>query len=45
MVVTTFERGGFGADTAAPAVRRILSTLFDVKNTGPARGSVEGVYE
>ena len=45
VVVATFEHGGFGADTAAPAVRRILSTLFDVKNSGPARGSVSGVYE
>jgi penicillin-binding protein 2 len=35
VVITTFEAGGFGADTAAPAARRILAELFGVKNTGP----------
>jgi penicillin-binding protein 2 len=34
VVVTTFEAGGFGAETAAPAARRILSALFDVKDDG-----------
>jgi penicillin-binding protein 2 len=31
----TFETGGFGAATAAPAVRQIMTTLFDVKDSGP----------
>jgi penicillin-binding protein 2 len=33
----TFEAGGFGADTAAPAVRQIMTALFDVKDSGPIR--------
>ena len=39
MVVTTFEAGGFGAETAAPAARSILAELFGV-NAGqhPRRG-------
>jgi penicillin-binding protein 2 len=35
VVITTFEAGGFGAETAAPAARRILAELFGVKNQGP----------
>jgi penicillin-binding protein 2 len=31
----TFEAGGFGAETAAPAVRQIFTSLFDVKDSGP----------
>jgi penicillin-binding protein 2 len=31
VVAATFEQGGFGAETAAPAVRRILASLFDIK--------------
>jgi penicillin-binding protein 2 len=31
VVVATFESGGFGADTAAPAVRKIMATLFNVR--------------
>jgi penicillin-binding protein 2 len=31
VVAVTFEQGGFGAETAAPAARRILATLFGVK--------------
>ena len=31
VVVVTVEGGGFGADTAAPAVRDILSQIYDVK--------------
>jgi penicillin-binding protein 2 len=31
VVVATIERGGFGADAAAPAVRQILTEYFDVK--------------
>ncbi len=36
VVAVTFESGGFGAETAAPAARQILSELFDVK-AGPVR--------
>jgi penicillin-binding protein 2 len=31
VVAVTDETGGFGAETAAPAARRILAALFDVK--------------
>ena len=31
MVAVTFESGGFGAETAAPAARQILAELFGVK--------------
>ena len=31
VVAVTFEAGGFGAETAAPAARRILASLFDVR--------------
>jgi penicillin-binding protein 2 len=31
VVVTTIERGGFGAETAAPAARLILDEWFDVR--------------
>ncbi len=31
VVAATIEEGGFGADAAAPAVRQILETYFDVK--------------
>lgn len=34
VVVTTFEGGGFGAETAAPAARKILTALFDLKDAG-----------
>ena len=43
VVVATLEHGGFGVETAAPAVRRIMSVLFGMKDTGPARGSTAGV--
>ena len=36
VVAVTFESGGFGAETAAPAARQILSELFDVK-AGPVK--------
>ena len=42
VVVATFESGGFGADTAAPAVRRIMAELFGVKNQGPKPGAQGG---
>ena len=32
MVVVTVEKGGFGAATAAPAARMILSEWFDVSD-------------
>ncbi len=37
VVATTIEGGGFGAETAAPAARQILTELFDVKNAGVAQ--------
>ena len=33
VVVVTIEKGGFGAETAAPAARLILSNWFDVPDT------------
>ena len=36
VVAVTFESGGFGAETAAPAARQILSELFGVK-AGPVK--------
>jgi penicillin-binding protein 2 len=43
VVIATFEHGGFGVETAAPAVRRIMSVLFGVKDKGPSKGSTAGV--
>jgi penicillin-binding protein 2 len=43
VVVATFEAGGFGVETAAPAVRRIMSVLFGLKDKGPTKGSTAGV--
>jgi len=34
VAVATFEDGGFGAETAAPAVREILAALFEVEEKG-----------
>jgi penicillin-binding protein 2 len=34
VVAATIERGGFGAETAAPAVRQILTALLDVEDNG-----------
>ena len=31
VVATTIERGGFGAEAAAPATRRILAAYFGIK--------------
>ena len=36
VVAVTFESGGFGAETAAPAARQILSELFGV-TAGPIK--------
>jgi penicillin-binding protein 2 len=37
VIAVTIENGGFGADTAAPAAKKIIGELFNVKvkNTGP----------
>ncbi len=43
VVVATFEGGGFGVQTAAPAVRKILSVLFGIKDKGGSKGSTAGV--
>ncbi|MDQ3586909.1 MAG: penicillin-binding protein 2 [Actinomycetota bacterium] len=40
VVAVTFEAGGFGAETAAPAARRIMGELFGVK--GAANKQVQG---
>ena len=39
VVVTTIERGGFGAETAAPAARLILNEWFDLKDDEFKAGS------
>ena len=38
MVAVTDEAGGFGADTAAPMARLILSELFNVNEDGLVEG-------
>jgi penicillin-binding protein 2 len=38
VVAVTDEAGGFGADTAAPMSREILSALFDVKHDKATKG-------
>jgi penicillin-binding protein 2 len=45
VVAVTFEAGGFGAETAAPAARQIISALYDVKDKGPEQGATSGAYE
>jgi penicillin-binding protein 2 len=42
VVVATIERGGFGADAAAPAVRDILSQYFHIKPGKIDQVSTEG---
>src|SRR5207244_12684759 len=42
VVVATFEQGGFGVETAAPAVRKIMSVLFGIKDKGGSKGSTAG---
>nr|MBA2343126.1 penicillin-binding protein 2 [Thermoleophilaceae bacterium] len=39
VVIATFESGGFGAETAAPAVRQIMAALFDTKAGKVSGGS------
>ncbi|MFM9043066.1 MAG: penicillin-binding protein 2 [bacterium] len=38
VVVATIERGGFGADAAAPVVARILEAYFEIPQVPPAVG-------
>jgi penicillin-binding protein 2 len=45
VVAVTFEAGGFGAETAAPAARRIISALYDLNDKGPSEGATSGAYE
>jgi penicillin-binding protein 2 len=45
VVAVTFEAGGFGAETAAPAAREIISALYDVNDDGPSAGATSGAYE
>ena len=47
VVVATIERGGFGADAAAPAVKQILTDYFNVKPTeiDEVSDSAATVYE
>ena len=39
VIATTIERGGFGAETAAPAARLILNEWFDLKDNEFKAGS------
>jgi penicillin-binding protein 2 len=41
VVVVTVEKGGFGAQTAAPAARRIVSQYFGVGDAEFHAGSSE----
>ena len=41
IVVATVEQGGFGAETAAPIVRNIMSRIYRVPCQGPELGSSE----
>lgn len=41
VAVATFEEGGFGAETAAPAVRELLSAAFDLDERGGGAGGSE----
>jgi penicillin-binding protein 2 len=43
VAVATFEEGGFGAETAAPAVREILAALFEVEDKGTVEGDPAAV--
>ena len=42
VVITTFEAGGFGADTAAPASCKILTVLLNVKKKNACAGKSTG---
>ena len=41
VVVATVEQGGFGAETAAPIVRNIMSRIYRTPCEGPALGQAE----
>jgi len=41
VVVATVEQGGFGAETAAPIVRNIMSRIYRTPCQGPALGQAE----
>jgi penicillin-binding protein 2 len=41
VVVATVEQGGFGAETAAPIVRNIMSRIYRTPCQGPALGEAE----
>jgi penicillin-binding protein 2 len=41
VVVATVEQGGFGAETAAPIVRNIMSRIYRTPCGGPALGEAE----
>jgi penicillin-binding protein 2 len=45
VVVVTLERGGFGADTAAPVAARILEKYFQVPITPPASAGEAAITE
>jgi penicillin-binding protein 2 len=48
VVAVTIERGGFGAEAAAPAASQILEEYFEIKPgkvETPAPGEVTGAYE
>ena len=47
VVAATIEEGGFGADAAAPAVRQILETYFDVRpgQVDSVEDGIGAVYE
>lgn len=45
VVVATVERGGFGADVAAPVVARILETYFEISQVPSAVGKSGAVSE
>ena len=41
VVVATVEQGGFGAETAAPIVRNIMSRIYRTPCLGPDLGEAE----
>jgi penicillin-binding protein 2 len=45
VVAVTVENGGFGADTAAPAAKKIIGALFNAKVKNPGKVESGGTYE
>jgi penicillin-binding protein 2 len=43
VVAVTIERGGFGAEAAAPAAKQIIAKLFNVKNSSSGPVNLSGV--